>query len=171
MPHYRKSRARRTFETEIGEVLQTVRRAFSRDCRIPAVRIHVLSSAMLMGSAKVESYVEGIISDWVARLNAVGLQTDALPTALRARFFNQQANVASYRQFIVNGDEHALSVRTVKLINSNPARFLIDGQPMPPINAGWILYERKYPSPDNWITLFRRLGIPHIFHLLNAEAG
>ena len=171
MPRYLKSRARQTFENEIGAVLRTVRQAFSANCPAPEVRVFVLSNAMLMGSAKLESYVEDLVSDWVTRVNAARLNSHAIPTALRSHFFSQQSVTASYQRFAVYGDEHALNTRVVGLLNSHQSRFLIDGQPLPLLNSGWILHERKYPSPDNWVVLFRRLGIAQVFHLLNAEAG
>lgn len=170
MPRYLKSRARKTFDTEIAEAFRAIRSAFSNACRIEAVRVYVLSNAMLVGSAKLESYVEDLISDWVARVNASGLQTSHLPPAIRARFFSQQSVVAAFQHYVIRGDEGELNARVSDLVNGNIARFLVDGHPCPTLTASWLLHERKYPSPENWLRLFRRLGVPNVLNLVNAEA-
>jgi hypothetical protein len=164
------SRARKQFETEVSHLLDTVREAHSRQCSSTAVREFALCSAVLLCSAKLESYIEDLLADWGNSVNAKGVMTDRLPRSTRAFFLTQTALTAAYRKYLVDDDEGALLSKLETLIAQNHFEVAIDSRPMPRFAIGAIIAGRKYPSPKNLRRLFNRFGVPDVFQILNRIA-
>lgn|ERR1035441_543361 len=167
---YRQSRARRRFDVEVGRLLGTVREAHSSKCSSSAVREFALCSAVLLCSARMESYIEDLLADWGGAVKTQILTTEKLPRRIRAFLLNQPAVVAAYRQYIVDGDEAGILTKLETLIGGPHYDFAIDGRRVPPFAVEVVYKDRKYPSPKNIRKLFGRFGVMNVFDELDRIA-
>ena len=167
---YRQSRARRRFDAEVKRLLETVREAYSQECSSTAVREFALCSAVLLCSARMESYVEDLLADWGSAVKVQVLTTERLPKRMRAFLLNQPAIFSAYRQYIVDGDEAGVLTRLEALIGSAYYDLAIDGRRIPPFAVEAVYRDRKYPSPKNLRRLFGRFGVSNVFDELNRIA-
>jgi hypothetical protein len=170
MPYYR-SRARKQFDIDTTGLLNTVREAFSKKCSSPSVREFALCSAVLLCSARLESYLEDLLADWSQSVRTHGLTTDKLNKRTRAFLLNRSEVAAAYRRFVCYGDESELLTRLEALIETTHYDFGINDRPIPSFPAQAIYRDRKYPSAKNLQALFSRFGFPNIFHQLSSIAS
>lgn len=168
---YRKSRARKTFDSEIGSCIAVIRWIQLHGIQNPSLRDYVLSNAIIRTSAKIESYLEDVITDWISELNAAPRPTDQIPSAMRVRHMANAQMIDACRQFIAFQDEMKFSQACAALLGSVAISFGPNGVPCPAVSAPMVLEGRKYPSTKNIKVLFGRLGISSVFSLLNASAG
>ncbi|MBV9788968.1 MAG: hypothetical protein JOZ51_12375 [Chloroflexi bacterium] len=167
---YTKSRARKAFDIEVDELIKVIREAHSRKCNLPNVRSHVLCSAVMLCSAKVEVYLEDVISDWINLINASGIRTDQLPRNFRAYYLNNSSTVSLYKSFFASNDEVDFLKKLSNTLGQDFRQVAIDGVNVPVLQTRYIYADKKYPSPDNMKHLFNRLGISDIFSQLNKSA-
>src|SRR5579863_6235850 len=166
---YRRSRARKRFDADTATLLSTVREAYSRRCPSSSVRQLALCSAVVLCSARLESYIEDLLGDWSRSLNAPHVTTDRLPKRTRA-FLLSQAGVSAYRRYVCYDDETHLLAKLEPLVGQLHYDLGIDGRAVPPFPLQSIYSDRKYPSPKNLRRLFNRLGVSNIFDDLNRVA-
>src|SRR5947209_7336375 len=143
---YRQSRARKRFDVEIERLLETVKEAHSEKCTSSAVREFALCSAVLLCSARMESYIEDLLADWGTAVNVNILTTEKLPKRIRAFLLNQPAIFAAYRQYIVHGDESGFLTKLESLVGSTYYDLAIDGRRIPHFAVETVYKDRKYPS-------------------------
>jgi hypothetical protein len=167
---YRRSRARTQFDAEIREILRIVGEAHSKKCSSAAVREYALCNAILLTSAKLESYLEDLVADWAASIRSKGITTERLPRRTRAFLLNQPTIISAYRRFFAEEDEAALLTKIETTIAQAQYEFALDGRGLPVFHAKVLYADRKYPSPKNLRRLFDRLGIENIFIELNKLA-
>jgi hypothetical protein len=167
---YRCSRARKRFEIETKVLLEAVREAYSARCQSIAVRELALCSAVLLCSAKLESYLQDLFDDWGSSVCRSAVATERLPRRTRAFLLSQAAVLSAYRHFISDQDEGALLDRLEVLVGQPHWDFAIDGRSVPPFAASVVYEGRKYPSPDNLRRLFNRFGVSKVFNELNRVA-
>lgn len=167
---YRVSRARKQFATEIRTIQSALREAHSSKCSSTRVREMALCSAVILCSAKLESYIEDLVSDWAKAVVAQGLTTDKLHNHTRSFLLNHPSVEAVYRRYLLDGDETELLKSLAGLFPSKHFSFAASGQAVPPFMAQRIYRDIKYPSPKNVVRLFNRCGIPVLFHALNSVA-
>jgi hypothetical protein len=167
---YRRSRARKRFQQEVDLLHKTVREAYSHQCTSGDVRRFALCSAVLLCSARFESYLEDLLGDWARTVGGVGITTEKLHRRTRAFLLNQPAVVAAYRRYILEDDESALLTRLETLVGTAHYEFGLDGRPVPRFIGTYLYKDRKYPSPKNLRRLFNRFGFGNIFHDLNRLA-
>lgn len=166
MPYHR-SRARKQFEADVKGVLNTVREAYSTKCSSQSVRTFALYSAVLMCSARLESYVEDLLADWSKSVKATALTTDKLNKRTRAYLLNRSDIEAAYRRFVCFRDESELLERLEKCVGHTHYEFAVDNRAIPYFPTDSIYKDRKYPSAKNLQILFNRFGFPNIFNELN----
>jgi hypothetical protein len=167
MPYLR-SRARKRFDFETGNFLKTLGEAYSSSCSSASVRAFALCSAVMLCSARIESYLEDLLGDWSQSVKAPHLTTNNLPKRTRAFLLNHTGVSAAYRRYVCYGSESELLTKLeAQVIGQTAYEFAIDGRAIPafPINA--IYKDRKYPSVRNLQELFNRFGFPNIFDELN----
>lgn len=167
---YTRSRARKQFDADVSLLLQTVRIAYGRQCSSSAVREYALFSAVLLCSARLESYIEDLLTDWARSIRAQGVTTDKLPRRLRAYLLTQPTITAAYRKSLAENDETLLLSKLELLIGQTNYEFALDGRPLPNFPASLLYSDRKYPSPKNLKRLFNRFGLSNVFHSLNKLA-
>lgn len=167
---YKRSRARKQFDSDVGKLLQDLRIAYSTECSSNAVRDLALCAAVVLCSARLESYLEDLLDGWGSAVQSQGLTTEKLSRRVRAFLLHQQALSAVYRRFLVDDDEGQLLSKIDDMIRQNRYHFAVDGQQLPRFAARTLYEDRKYPSPKNLNRLFHRFGFGNIFHELNRIA-
>jgi hypothetical protein len=166
MPYHR-SRARKRFEIDIVIFLKTLGEAFSSKCSSHSVRGFALCSAVLLCSARLESYLEDLLGDWSQSVRAPHLTTDQLPKRTRAFLLNQAGILAAYRRYVCYGSESELLSKLEAFVGQSTYEFAIDGRAIPQFPIQAIYRDRKYPSVKNLQDLFNRFGFSNIFDELN----
>lgn len=167
---YRYSRARKQFIADVVAIDSTLRDAFSPKCTPRSVREYALCSAVILTSAKFETYLETLISDWCRALLANGLLTDSLPLSTRAFLLNDPVVESAYRRLVYRQDESEFLSEIGNLVGNPVFLFAKNGEPVPVFQARRVYSDSKYPSPRNLKRLFRRCGIEPIFSKLAAVA-
>jgi hypothetical protein len=102
---YTRSKARKQFELDVGDLLRTIREAYSGQCSSSAVRQFALCSAVVLCSARFEGYIEDLIAQFGSSVVGHGITTEKLPRTLRAFLLNQPSMAAAYRGFLIDNDE------------------------------------------------------------------
>jgi hypothetical protein len=168
---YARSRARREFEADADRCIDVIRRAQRMRIRDHEVKDYILVAAIVHCSARIEAYLEDLITDWITALNTTPQTTHSLPAALRVRQFISDPLMETIKRFVVfdNEGEHAASLE--QLVGTNPMVFAVDGQISPALDAGKVYHGKKFPSPKNMKALFSRMGVQGIFSQLNRSAG
>lgn len=170
MPYF-KSESRIAFDKEIGCILLVVAQACRRKSSVHgSVRDYVLCCAILLCSAKLEEYIQGILSDWALAITGCGKQVDCLPGNLRAFLLASPATVNGYRHYVAYNDEKELISSLSATLGKPHNQFAVNGASIPSIQGGQLYRDRKYPSPKNVRVLFNRLGVPNVFDQLNRSA-
>jgi hypothetical protein len=164
------SRARKQFNADIVVIDSTLKAAFSPKCTVNSVREYALCSAVILTSAKFETYLETLVADWCRALLANGLLTDSLPLSTRAFLLNDPAVENAYRRLVYRQDESVFLPEIGDLVGNPAFLFAKNGEPVPVFQARRLYSDSKYPSPKNLKRLFRRCGIEPIFSKLAAVA-
>jgi len=73
---YHYSRARKQFAADLAVITNALGDAFSVKCSSIIVREFALCSAVVLTSAKVETYLETLVADWGRAVLSEGLKTD-----------------------------------------------------------------------------------------------
>jgi len=164
---YTLSRARKQFDLEIRTILSTVRIAHSRQCISMPVREFALCSGILLGSARLETYLEDLILDWVMSIRRGNITTERLPKTIRAYLLFQSSLKDAYTNYLADGDEGALLNHLEGSLGQTHYEFALDGRSLPTFAPQTLYANRKYPSPHNLKRLFRRFGKKKVFDDLN----
>jgi hypothetical protein len=167
---YTKSRARKIFETEVDQMISVIRDAYSSKNNSADVKVYVLSSAVMLCTAKLEVYLEDLVNDWVHRINSSNQKCKSLPSNLRAHCLNNGSVMSAYRQYIALNDEMTFLENIGNALSAKSYVIGVDDESVPKLNPKQIHSGKKYPSPDNVKQLFNRLGIDRIFQKVNTKA-
>lgn len=167
---YRYSGARKQYTVDVEAIASTLKEAFSPKCTSQPVKEYALCSAVILTSARFETYLETLVSDWCKAIVANRLSTDVLPLNTRAFLLNDPAIENAYKKFVYRQDESEFLPDIAALIGRTMFLFASNGQQVPPFHPGRVYSKSKYPSPDNIKRLFRRCGIDGVFARLNASA-
>jgi hypothetical protein len=167
---YTKSRARKVFDTEVNQMISVIRDAYSSKANSSDVKVYVLSSAVMLCTARLEVYLEDLVNDWVHRINSSNQICKSLPDNLRAHCLNNGSVMSAYRQFIALNDEMAFLKSIGNALSAKSYVLGVDGESVPKLNSNQIHGGKKYPSPDNVKHLFNRLGIDRVFEKFNTKA-
>ncbi len=167
---YRYSRARKQFGADLNVIRTTLREAYSPKCTSQRVKEYALCSAVILTSAKLETYLETLISDWCKAFATNGLLTDSLPLSTRAFLFNDPGIEAAYKKLVYQADESRFLPEIGSLVGNSVFLFGKNGEPVPAFQARRVYSDSKYPSPRNIKRLFRRCGIDPLFPRLDSLA-
>lgn len=167
---YRQSRAKKTFDAEIDNIIGVIREAYSNKHTSTAVREYVLNCSIMLCTAKVENYFEELLTDWAKAINVTNQRAKNLPPNLRAFCLHSSAVSSAYRAFILQGDEKRFLKTFAKTMGNNIYLFAMDESVVPTINPRSLYSNKKYPSPDNIEELFHRVGVDRVFQELNKSA-
>jgi hypothetical protein len=165
---YARSRARKIFEDRVIELRSSAKLASIKKRKFPEeLKDLVYHAAILQTSAAIEEYVKQVIEDYQHRLITDSKKIKDLPQLTRAFIlFSSTKNIHS--SYLATNDEK----KAIDKIDLNSPMFhsLFHDQEISH-NTGLknLLNGKKYPSPDNWETLFYRFGIVKIFSKMDAN--
>lgn len=166
---YRLSRARREFESEVTQLVEDLRVAHKSAGVSSAVRSHVTCSCVLLCMARLEGYIQDVVSEWVRRLGRGATVAASLPATLRALYLHDGAIVSAYKHYLLSGDESRFLDAVSRTLGSSSLQLASDVAVVPFLEPKRAT-AKKYPSPDNVKRLFARLGIPNVFQQLNMSS-
>lgn len=167
---YCKSRARKSFDVEIGRMEIVIRDTFSNKTVTQNTKEHVLSSCIMLASAKVEVYFEDFFDGWIDKVKQSGLTNKSLPQNLRAMYLNQNFLNNAFKKLIIDNNESHYIDAVVQQWADHHFHLIDDLKPIPNLSSKKIYQNRKYPSPQNLKALFKRIGINNVFDSLNRSA-
>src|SRR4051794_9076141 len=96
---YHYSRARKQFTSDLAAIITALDDAYSPRCSSRIVRELALCSAVVLTSAKVETYLETLVAAWGKAVLGGGLKTEKLPPQTRAFLLNEPAIEKIYKKF------------------------------------------------------------------------
>jgi hypothetical protein len=166
---YRRSRARKTFESQLDLTLQEL-----RPLHVVALKTGGGSASRLLAAyyvfafAQLEVYVSSLVEDSLTAVTVAQPAFAKWPDLMLAYVLHRSEDLAGhYRAFGIQQDERALLTAV-----ANTARRLATwsggGAALGPLDASLFLERKKYPSPKNLPQLFRRLGVGHTFAVVSA---
>lgn len=166
------SRARKTFDTGINDLLVTSKEADTHLCSSARVRALAHASAVVIANTRVESYLEDLILDWAAAIGNANLTASILPGETRAFLLNGSTIRQAYRKLLLmeQGERDFVRLISSQLGAQGEYRFAIDATIINASHLRPIIDQVKYPSEANLRKLFARCGIADIFTALNAVA-
>ena len=168
---YKKSKARLTMSLEIQDISKRVRRA-QRKIVEPEIREYVFAAAIFLAHAAVENYIDDVFSSLASGIQSLSLKGSALPENLRSHLFLHKLN----KQKIITSaiglhPEHDTLNALTKSLKGHAGTLVDDSRILCSIDGKDIYTSQKYPSKENLIKVFQRIGVPKIFETLSASMG
>ncbi len=171
---YRKSRAKRDFDSEADSMISVIRSTLKllKESETPDPRIkdYILSSCMMLGSAKLEVYIENVIDGWIANVNGADLTVANIPDNMKALFFNQNFLKNAFKNLIIENNESEYISLIVQNLNNNIFSLTRPTERLPALESKRVYERKKYPSPDNIKAVFKRIGVANMLNELNKDA-
>jgi hypothetical protein len=127
------------------------------------VREFALCSAVILTSAKLETYLETLVADWGKAVVGRGLKMHKLSRHTRAFLLNEPAIEKIYRRYGYDHDEERFLPALALLLGARLFDFAKDREDIPAFDINRVYSGVKYPAPQNLRKLFRRLGIHPLF--------
>jgi len=165
---YAKSASRKEFDAIINTFLSQIKYASIKKNNIPHdIQQCVYRNAIFQTSAAIEEYLTSLLEDWIYQLGITNKSNNKIPTSLR--FYSQgKMKKDIYQSFIMTGNESKFIEQLSKFDYSN--NYISDAKKIhstsPLANC---IKDKKYPSKDNIISLFKRFDIPNIFNLIQKR--
>jgi len=166
---YTKSQARKTFDEEIDKMISVIRSTFRNIHSTNDIKEYVLSCSVMLCSAKLETYFEDFFDTWIHKVNALRLTDSHLPKNLRAVPLNQTSINKAFKRLIIENNESAIIDSIISDFSNKNFLLTDDTQVLPVLYSKRIYENKKYPSPENLKTMFKRIGINNIFSELNTS--
>src|SRR5687768_4231791 len=116
---YSKSRARKSFEFEIDKMISVIKVTFSNKSLPSDTKNYVLSCAIMLGSAKMEVYIEDVFEGWIRKVNNAGLTSSHLPPNLIAVYLTQPNTINAFKKLIIDNNESQFIDLIVPQLNDN----------------------------------------------------
>ena len=165
---YKKSRARKTFETTVGELLKLAREISYKKVNLPYPQKNLIfqSTIVLTGSA-IEEYLRVFIEDLVFSYRTNNATIGDLPVNFRTLSLLSFQKPSYGRYIYTQNEKHALrdlDVTAQRLFELANPTTVFSTQ----VTAEQVLKDKKYPTVDNLKILFNRFGIPNFLHSINA---
>ena len=165
---YRRSRARREFEQQLGQTRVELTQLFPAAARLPGSGgSRLLAAYYVFAFAQMEVFVKTLVEDALQAVEAAAPPLSHLPDLMVGYLIHRGDDVgAEYRRFATSEDEAALlskvgsAARKVAAWNA--------GGPGIRLDSSAFLDKKKYPSPRNMPQLFRRLGVPNLWAVASA---
>lgn len=164
---YKKSRARLDFDTARTEICANLKLV---DKAAPPISDYVKAAAIFLSHAELENYIDDIFSNYAAAIQVNILKGSQLPSELRSFLFLSKSNAASiYGKFLSDRSEKKL-IKNFGVALSGHAGAIVNDNALVPKFTGQDIYSNhKYPSKDNLLKLFYRIGVDNLFHELNSH--
>ncbi len=165
---YKQSRALREFKLVIKSYREVL---ISTDQQItePTIRQYVISAAVFLGHGSFENFIRELFDTFARCISKPGVESKDLPLDLRLFLLAQSVQLEKhYANYQASGDEKRLLQGLKSLVNSPKKHLLQDREQTPAIAGSEILLTKSYPSAENLERVFSRIGLPRIFHSVNA---
>ena len=165
---YRRSRARREFEQQLGQTRTELVQLYQPAARLPgAGGSRLLAAYYVFAFAQMEVFIKTLIEDALQAVQAAAPPLSQLPDLMVGYLIHRCDDLgAEYRRFSNSEDEAALigkvgsTARKVAAWNT--------GGPGIGLDSAVFLDKKKYPSPRNMPQLFRRLGVRSLWAVASA---
>jgi len=165
---YTKSLSLQAFIIEIDTMISVIKSSYRNRSISLDTKKYVLGCSVMLCSAKVEVYIEDFFETWISKINTSTLTSVSLPNNLKALYLNQPFLISAYKKLIMENSEPNF-INVLKDELSNVYFNLTDPlKPLPRLYPNVIYQNKKYPSPENLIALYNRIGIGNIFTQINA---
>ncbi|MDQ3048752.1 MAG: HEPN domain-containing protein [Bacteroidota bacterium] len=128
---------------------------------------YVLSCGVMLCSAKIEVYIEDFFDSWIDKVNGAALTSASLPNNLKTLYLNQPFLNNAYKKLITESSESKFIDLLTSELGNQHFNLTDPAKTLPTLYSKVIYQNKKYPSPDNLIGLYKRLGIKNIFTEIN----
>lgn len=166
---YQRSRARRTFEAQVGQALTEVvplYRVASRAGSGGGARL--LAAYYVFVFAQLEAYIKSLVEDTLTTMAKTNPGLGQWPDLMLAYVVHKSEGLQGhYRRFGITEDESAL-LDSIAVTTRKLALWGQTGTIASQLTAGAFLERKKYPSPKNLPQLFRRLGLKHTWAVVDS---
>ena len=168
---YRRSRARREFEQQLGQTRVELTQLYPSAAKLPGSGgSRLLAAYYVFAFAQLEVFVKTVVEDALQAVQAAAPPLSNLPDLMVGYLIHRGDEVgAEYRRFATSEDEAALlgkvgsTARKVAAWNA--------GGPGIQLDSATFLDKKKYPSPRNMPQLFRRLGVRNLWAVASAAGS
>lgn len=149
-------------------MISVIGSTYSNSSILLASKQYVLGCSVMLCSAKIEIYIEDFFDSWISKVNISTLNSSMLPDNLKALYLNQPFLINSFKKLLYeNNESKFLDILTSEL--SNSIFNLTDlSKSIPTLYSNHIYLGKKYPSPENLVSLYKRIGISNIFTQINS---
>jgi len=131
------------------------------------VRDSVFQNCVFQLSAILEDYVLELLETWTSNLKKNKRLNGTLPQITRSIFIARLQS-ESYKRYIGLGNEVELAESMLQ--NSSAYKLLDDLLEIPQIDfRSHLIKDKKFPSPNNLLVLFRRFGMQNILSQLSKR--
>lgn len=166
---YRRSRARREFETQLDRAVQELAPLY-KFAQTHGGGTRLLAAYYVFAYTQFEVYVSSLVEDSLNVLNTSAPAFDKLPDLMLGYLLHKSEKLAvNYRRFSVDEDEGAI-LKKVAETARKIATWSTSSAGLTTAEAADFLDKKKYPSPKNFPQLFKRLGVEKIWSLV-GKAG
>ena len=162
---YRRSIFRNEFDNYTDTHINVVLESCDKNDISQELKNSVLAAAIFQVSAAMENYLKDIISNWIFEIKKCNYSDLNIPIEMKAIILlKMQQDI--YKKYFMgnNGEISSLNSMISKIEDIN--KINSDGI-LQILNVGSIVNDKKYPSINNIIQLFNRLGIKNIFNEVN----
>lgn len=163
---YRRSRARREFETQLHLVVQELVPLYKCAQQLGGGS-RLLAAYYIVAYSQLEVYIGSLVEGSLDVFNSSSPAFTKWPDLMLAYILHKSENLAAdYRRFGVQEDEGAIlekvaqAARKIVSWSAGEAGFTV-------AYAADFLDKKKYPSPKNLPQLFRRLGVVTIWPVVD----
>lgn len=166
---YKKSQARKTLQIDLNDILFKVKLVENRNVD-PNIKEYVLAASVFLAHAILENYISDIFSRFANGIHSLSLKGEELPENLRAHLFLK--NIDKSKMYGVDigiySEKDAFSALS-KALNGYAGKIIDNSKTIYKIKGEDIYTNYKYPSKNNLIRIFERIGISNIFNVLSAR--
>lgn len=166
---YRRSRARREFESQL-DVAEQELAALYKVAHKQGSSSRLLAAYYVFAYSQLEVYIKGFVEDSLNAFNISAPGFNKWPDLMLGYLLHKGEHLAAdYRRFSLDADEGAI-LEKVAQVARKIASWSTGSATLGLVDAAEFLEKKKYPSPKNLPQLFRRLGVKGIWTAM-GKAG
>jgi len=169
MMPYKKSKARKTLQLEFKGISERLR-AVQRGSIDQGVKEYVLAASIFLAHASLENYISDVFSDSAKGIQSVAKKGGDLPDNLRSHLFLHNLNKVKIYGAAIGLNSEKEAIESLNNSLKGYAGAVVDNsRDIFILNGKHIYTNYKYPSKDNLIRVFERVGVNKIFKVLSAR--
>lgn len=165
---YLVSQARKTAKAEFKTIKSRIKKSQKKVLE-PVIREYVLAASIFLAHATLENYISDIFSGFANGIQSSPIKGSALPDNLRAHLFLRKIDTTKLLGSTLGMNAESDTLKSISKSLKNDAGTVVDNsQPIFKFRGADIYTNKKYPSPENLVKIFERLGVPKIFQNLDS---